>query len=207
VRLAGIRRAHRRSRPGEDGGRVYGPQGLGLGGCLALGGGRRGCSAAPPCGVHLELASGELSAGVARGVARRGYSRAAARGRSAGYSGNRPGHDAAAADANSTSTACAWGEADRGRFVGGEKGRLHCDKTRGTLTPVRVTRCLRARALGMRDVLGRREHQGEQGPARARAGVRWRGASAARRARVGAPGECFCVGLTPFDHALLQNFE
>jgi hypothetical protein len=67
VRLAGIRRARRRSRLEEDGGRVYGPLGLGLGGCLALGGGRRGCSVTPPCGVRLELASGKLSAGAARG--------------------------------------------------------------------------------------------------------------------------------------------
>jgi hypothetical protein len=41
VRFAGIRRARRRFWPGEDGGRVYGPQGLGLGGYLAHGGGRR----------------------------------------------------------------------------------------------------------------------------------------------------------------------
>jgi hypothetical protein len=47
VRLAGIRRARRRSRPGEDGGRVYGPQGLGFGGCLALGGGRRAAHRRP----------------------------------------------------------------------------------------------------------------------------------------------------------------
>jgi hypothetical protein len=57
-------------RPREGGGVFYGPLGFGLGAQLEDRGCRRGCSAAPPCGVHLELASGELSTGAARWAAR-----------------------------------------------------------------------------------------------------------------------------------------
>jgi hypothetical protein len=45
----------------------YGPLGFGLGAQLEDRGCWRGCSAAPPVGIRLELASGELSAGTARG--------------------------------------------------------------------------------------------------------------------------------------------
>jgi hypothetical protein len=141
---------------------------------------------------------------------------------------NDHGHEVAAAGAYSTSTACALGEADRGHFVGGEKRCLHCDKTRGTSTPVRRTRAALAGARAgepptdrrtERGVYGRRgsldvsgrglwgcvtRWEGAHRGADAEASRAWRGRG---RARVGAPGECSYVGLALFDHVLLQKFE
>jgi hypothetical protein len=57
--------------PGEGGGVFYGPLGFGLGAQLEDRGCRRGCSAAPPCGVRLELAPASSQPGQQGGGAAR----------------------------------------------------------------------------------------------------------------------------------------
>jgi hypothetical protein len=79
----------------------------------------RGCTAAQPDGVRLELASSELLAGQKGGGAARLQQSREARVRGAGDCGIDRGQGVVAAGANTTSTACSQEGTGHGRFYSG----------------------------------------------------------------------------------------
>jgi hypothetical protein len=143
-----FRRCLAEVRPGRVGERSRGPKGSVWGlnwriGAAGVGAPRhrRAASAwsAPPASSRPGQQGG--------GPARLQWSREARLGRWRLRKNNR-GHEVAAAGATRRRRR-AHGRADRGRFVGGEKVCLHCDKTRGTSTQCAVReRPWSARAQG-----------------------------------------------------------